>query len=66
MQSTELSIQEMERCKLETDIVGFEIGIAASRDKYSATYHSYLRVDIIWKVFHNAIEIGNAWGALSL
>ena len=35
MQSTELSIQEMERCKLETDIVGFEIGITASRDKCS-------------------------------
>ena len=44
MQSTELSIQEMERCKLETDIVGFEIGITASRDKCSGIpYHSYLR-----------------------
>ena len=25
-----------------------------------------LRVDIIWMVSHNAIEIGNAWVALSL
>ena len=25
-----------------------------------------LRVDIIWTVWHNAIEIGNAWVALSL
>ena len=25
-----------------------------------------LRLDIIWKVSHNAIEIGNAWLALSL
>lgn len=40
MQSTELSIQEMERCKLETDIVGFEIGITASRDKCSSIIHT--------------------------
>ena len=40
MQSTELSIQEMERCKLETDIVGFEIGITASRDKCSGIIHT--------------------------
>ena len=33
MQSTELSIQEMERCKLETDIVGFEIGKTASTER---------------------------------
>ena len=33
MQSTELSIQEMERCKLETDIVGFEIGKTANTDR---------------------------------
>ena len=34
MQSTELSIQEMERCKLETEIVGFEIGKTASTNTF--------------------------------
>lgn len=44
MQSTELSIQEMERCKLETDIVGFEIGTTINDDNLNDS-----RFDALWE-----------------
>ena len=53
--STEDDCEESTEDLLESSVFFLRLKILPGR----------LRVDIIWMVSHNAIEIGNAWAALS-